>query len=89
MLDNEKIAKLHDEIMAELTHEDFANRKHYARSTYADGCRGPLCRKAERDRRRVKYDIEKTRFNHVVEAEMDRIVAYYLENNGWKVAVAT
>lgn len=27
-----------------------SHRKHYSRSTYKDGCRGPLCCKAERDK---------------------------------------
>lgn len=48
------LADLPAAIRAELTDEDFITRKHYSRSTYALGCRGPLCQKAERDRGRKR-----------------------------------
>lgn len=47
---------LPDEIQAELDNSEFASRIHYSRATYALGCRGPLCRKAERDRGRKRNE---------------------------------
>lgn len=43
------------ETFAELTDPEFADRKHYSRSTYKDGCHGPLCTKAERDKAARRY----------------------------------
>lgn len=48
------LADLPEDIRAELTEERFITRQHYSRSTYALGCRGPLCQKAERDRGRKR-----------------------------------
>lgn len=47
--------KLERDTLAELTHEKFITRKHYSRSTYKDGCHGPLCLKAERDKAARRY----------------------------------
>lgn len=46
-----------EDVKAELLNPKFSSRSHYSRSTYADGCHGPLCQKAERDRsrRRTEY----------------------------------
>lgn len=44
------------DIRAELDNPEFANRTHATRSTYAGGCRGPLCRKSERDRARQRHE---------------------------------
>lgn len=41
--------KLPDDVRAELTDPEFAHRQHHSRSTSRDGCRGPLCKKAERE----------------------------------------
>jgi hypothetical protein len=40
---------------AELVDPNFAGRKHYSRSTYKDGCHGPLCLKSERDKAARRY----------------------------------
>lgn len=54
-------ADLPDDVLAELNDERFENRTHGVRGTYAraadggKGCRGPLCRKAERDSGEAKY----------------------------------
>lgn len=48
MSSDDWIEELKAEVRAELEGE-FAHRLHYSKGTYADGCRGPLCRKAERD----------------------------------------
>lgn len=42
-------------VAAELVDPEFPDRKHYSRSLYFDGCRGPLCTKAERDRAAARY----------------------------------
>jgi hypothetical protein len=42
--------ELPEDVKKELEDPDFPTRQHYARATYALGCRGPLCRKSERDR---------------------------------------
>lgn len=39
----------HD-IISELEDLEYITRRHHSRATYALGCHGPLCRKAERDR---------------------------------------
>jgi hypothetical protein len=55
-------AELPDDVLAELEDPNFENRTHGIRGTYArgntpgtKGCRGPLCRKAERDDAELKY----------------------------------
>lgn len=50
-----RITVLFGEILFELTDERFFNRTHGSRKTYDDHCRGPLCRKSERDRSRRRY----------------------------------
>lgn len=42
-------------VLDELIDPDFAHRKHYSRSTYKDGCHGPLCLKSERDKAARRY----------------------------------
>jgi hypothetical protein len=46
--------ELPEDILAELKDERFKGRVHYSRATYAEGCHGPLCRKAETDRSRKR-----------------------------------
>lgn len=48
--------ELPEDIRAELEDPEFITRKHYSRATYALGCHGPLCRKAERDRGRLRNE---------------------------------
>jgi hypothetical protein len=43
------------DILFELIDKVFDGRTHATRATYAKGCRGPLCRKAERDRGRERH----------------------------------
>jgi len=43
------------DILLELCDKDYDGRTHATRATYAKGCRGPLCRKAERDRGRERH----------------------------------
>lgn len=42
------------DVKNELADPNFASRRHGSRATYALGCRGPLCRKKERDRARIR-----------------------------------
>lgn len=44
--------ELADDVKAELSDEQYSGRSHYSRATYAKGCRGPLCRLAEKERGR-------------------------------------
>lgn len=46
--------ELDAEVRNELSDPTHANRTHYRKATYAAGCRGPLCRKAERDEGRLR-----------------------------------
>jgi hypothetical protein len=48
------LTNLPDDVRQELEDLKFLTRKHYSRSTYALGCRGPFCRKAEKDRGRKR-----------------------------------
>lgn len=50
-----RITVLFGEVLFELTDERYATRTHGSRKTYDDECRGPLCRKSERDRSRKRY----------------------------------
>lgn len=47
---------LPDDIREELEDPEYSSRQHYSRATYALGCHGPLCRKAERDRGRNRNE---------------------------------
>ncbi len=42
------------DVIEELEDPEFSTRKHYSRATYALGCHGPLCGKAEKDRGRER-----------------------------------
>lgn len=45
------------DVLDEIQDEEYINRTHGRRSTYAVGCHGPLCRKAERDRGRPRMRV--------------------------------
>jgi hypothetical protein len=47
-----RLSELAQEVSDELADEKYITLSHYNRNTYAKGCRGPLCRKSERDLRR-------------------------------------
>ena len=44
------------DIIQEINDPKYKSRQHYSRATYAEGCHGPLCRKAERDRGRERNE---------------------------------
>lgn len=46
---------LPQDIRDELSDPEYSHRQHFSRATYALGCHGPLCRKRERDRGRIRY----------------------------------
>lgn len=82
---------LPEDVIEELTDERFFGRKHYSRSTYAMKCRGPLCRKAERDRGRDRWVSQRAKVGQSVsprpaarveddDARLEPIVIWYLEN---------
>jgi hypothetical protein len=48
-----------EDVVIELLDVRFVNRTHASRATYAIGCHGPLCRKAERDRGRPRQRAAK------------------------------
>lgn len=47
--------ELIQEVEAELADGEYSSRTHGKVSTYMWGCRGPLCKKAHRDYRRLQY----------------------------------
>lgn len=47
---------LADDVLAELKDPDYIGRTHYKKATYAVGCRGPLCKKRERDEARASTE---------------------------------
>lgn len=59
------ISKVFEEVKLELNDPDFSTRQHGHTPTYTAGCRGPLCRRYERNRQRKVYlerhpDVRKT-----------------------------
>lgn len=86
------------DVRAELEDAEYATRKHHSRATYALGCHGPLCRKAERDRgrgrteRRAKDSGREYIPNHDIrldDPELDGIVEWYLEYYSERSKVAS
>lgn len=71
----EKLATLADEIIAELSDPKFITRTHGSRGTHNDGCKGPMCRKANRDRMRVvKNGAPQKRFKGTEEI-LEKLIA--------------
>ena len=81
--------ELPEDVHDELTDERFTGRKHYKRATYAKGCHGPLCRKAEKDRGRERNEQRAREAGRTYrpalayrrtdrEAELDIIIAWHL-----------
>lgn len=74
-----------EDIKAELNDPRYATRQHYSRATYAKGCDGPLCRKRERDRGRVRNERDggegyrpSANRKYDRDALMDAIVAWHM-----------
>ena len=49
------MSELIQHVTAELCDDRYSGQSHYDKNTYANGCRGPLCRKAERDAAAKRY----------------------------------
>lgn len=49
------MSELAKAVADELADGEYVGQSHYDRNTYFNGCRGPLCRKAERDNAAKKY----------------------------------
>lgn len=46
---------IHNDAQREVSDPAFAGRTHGKRATFAAGCKGPMCMKANRDRARKQY----------------------------------
>jgi hypothetical protein len=57
LLSENWLAELKAECQAEINGE-FSHRIHYSKGTYASGCRGPMCRKAERDKTKERQEAK-------------------------------
>lgn len=64
------------EVVDELTSVEFASRTHGTRSCHNAGCRGPLCRKFNRDRSRKEYRKKNpaARTRNAKDTEVDQIL---------------
>lgn len=51
------LSEIPQDVIIELCDLEFGTRTHGTRACYAKGCRGPLCRKAERDRQAVRRKL--------------------------------
>lgn len=87
------LANLPDDVREELENPEYITRKHYSRSTYALGCHGPMCRRAEtlrgRDRNEARALDQGREYvpNPKIRLEdelLDRIIAEYLEDRELK-----
>jgi hypothetical protein len=82
-----RITVLIGQILFELSDETYRDRTHNRRKLYDEGCKGPLCLKAERDRSRKRYQkgnpgasrnrrksqIDDAVLNYICEQYMQRI----------------
>jgi len=50
-----RMSELIQQVTDELCDDRYSGQSHYDKNTYANGCRGPLCRKAERDAAARRY----------------------------------
>lgn len=80
------LADIPKDIQDELADPKYSTRKHYSRATYALGCHGPLCRKAEKDRGRQRNENRTKALgkeyvpgkNRRDDSKMEEIVSWYL-----------
>lgn len=64
------------QVMDELMDDEFDTFTHGIKSTYTNGCRGPLCRKAERDTCAKRYRERMGRLGRPVREYAPRETAY-------------
>ena len=63
---------IEDQVDKELADNSFAPSKHGTPSCYNKGCRGPLCRKAQRDRvKRYQGSAAVNMFDEYLEARLE------------------
>jgi hypothetical protein len=93
MLSKYEFDELPRKVQHELLNPKYRKWKHASHSTYSDGCSGPLCLKAERDRSRRRYRQKRAqlgkpqvkerpiaRLDFEEEERIDAIVEWYLAN---------
>lgn len=78
-----------EDIRAELLDPEYASRTHGSRSTYADGCHGPLCREAERIRANSRFGSKPLPEEETRYALLARVTAWHRAQRGLDVAVAS
>lgn len=87
--------ELAEDVWAEISDRTFAGRRHYSRATYALGCRGPLCKKAEKDRGRRRNETRALSQGREYEPnlhirrtdrdwELTQVLGWYNFIQGWK-----
>jgi hypothetical protein len=81
------------DVYEELTDPLYEHRQHYSRATYAIGCRGPLCKLAEKHRGRKRnearaegagrsYEPRPGQRDNDRDAELAPIIAWHLTERG-------
>lgn len=100
MLSDYEFDELPREVKRELLDPKYLHRLHSSHSTYGDGCSGPLCLKAARDRSRVRYAAKRARIGKTVkirpvarldfeeEERIEAITEWYLANRGTIILAA-
>lgn len=73
------LAELTNDIILELEDPDFATRTHGARRTHVEGCRGPLCREAERLYGNKRFGSKPLAENADYYALLARVTAWHKE----------
>ena len=69
--------ELWDEVLNEMLDGTFTNRQHHNSSTYDSGCRGILCRKANRDHPRRKPTHDQSHLYTREERIFDPVLEYF------------
>lgn len=81
------------DVVEELNDPKYASRRHGSRATYALKCHGPLCRKAERDRARLRNEAIAERAGRVYKEgtgrqyDRDALLEYITEWHRYDLAI--
>lgn len=75
----EKLDELWQEVIKEICDKDYARRSHHNLGTYDQGCRGPLCKKSQRERGRGRgpYGMPIQKHTPRVERALDPVLEYF------------
>ncbi len=87
------ILEVAEDVYEELHDSEFEKRQHYSRATYALGCRGPLCKLAEKHRGRKRnavraegegrqYEPRPDQRDNGRDEELAPIIAWHLNERG-------